>query len=157
MNNGQLIRLDLDLVDTIAALPATYTRLARLHHELWTTSSGDGDVPVQTSGHGDPTGDTVAASLAHRRHLDTAYQLLTSIAQSARGAACALDKAEGTIAGYDGTQAAADQAVAHTTRSRCQVCHDHAATRKGRCGTCHQWWLRHGTERPKDQHQRQAH
>lgn len=156
MNNGELVRLDLDLQDLHTNIAHTFARLERLHHTLWTSSSGT-DVAVQTSGHTDPTGDTVATSLAVRRHLDTAYRLLDELAASYRGAVCALDRAEGTTAGYDGTQAAADQAVAHTTRSRCLVCNDHAATRRGRCQTCHKWWTRHGTERPIDQHQRQAH
>lgn len=156
MNNGQLVRLDHDITDTHAMLPDLYRRLAHLHTHLWTRGTG-GDMPVQTSGHTDPTGDTVIASLPERRHLDTAYRLLDSITEAARGANAALNRAEGSIAGYDGTQTAADQAVAHTTRSRCQVCNDHAATRKGRCQTCHTWWTRHGSERPTDQHHKQAH
>lgn len=158
VSDGDIHRLATEFTDTHTQLPAMWRRFTELHHDLWIrhTTSSDTAI-VQTSGHGDPTGDTVAASEHARGRMgDVRDQMLTAFALL-RGAWAAMDRITGTIAGYDGTQAAADQAVAHTTRSRCSVCNDHAATRRGRCNTCHAWYVRHGTERPTDQHHRAAH
>lgn len=153
MNNADLARLDIDATDAHTQLPQLVRRLHLLHTHLWHHPTS-GDIAIIASGHTDPTGDTVAASIDARRHLDRALKLALDACAALRGAWTALDQAEGSTAGYDGTQAAAD-AAGH--RARCTNCQQHAPTRRGLCQPCNMWQRRHGTARPPDQWQRRHH
>lgn len=156
MNEADRARLDLETTEAWQSLPAIVSRLFGLDETLWHRPSGDG-VHVQASGHTDPTGQTVAASAQARSHLARALRLILDACAALRGAQTALDTAEGSIAGYDGTQQAADAAAGDTMRGRCHNCHEHAATRRGLCQPCNMWARRHGTARPPEQWQRPYH
>lgn len=156
MRDADLARLEHETTDLHQQLPATVRRLIWLDTHLWHQPSSD-DLAIVRSGHTDPVGEQVVASQPDRRHLHEAARLLLQACAAARGAWAALDRAEHTIGGYDGTQTAADQAATGSMRGRCTVCNDHAATRRGRCAACNAWWTRHGSERPRDQWQQHWH
>lgn len=155
MNSADLARLDIEATDAHTHLPAIVARIHWAYHHCWRTPTGDG-VHVQASGHTDPTGDTVAASDTRRQHIAQALRLVLDACASLRGAQTELDRAtgDGTVHGYDGSQAAADQAG---NRTACSNCRSHAPTRRGRCSACARWWDRHGTERPAHQWQQRHH
>lgn len=145
-----LARLEIEATDAHSTLPALVRRLIWLDDVAWSTPDSDG-IPV-IGGHSDPTGQTALTSLDRRRHLDHALRLILDACAALRGAQTALDRVQGTIAGYDGSQQAADQALAGSMRGRCTNCQQHAATRKGLCQACNMWQRRHGTDRPADRH-----
>jgi len=153
VNEADRARLDLETTEAWQSLPAIVSRLFGLDETLWHRPSGDG-IHVQASGHTDPTGDTVVSSAQARAHLARAFRHVLDACASLRGATTALDTAEGSIAGYDGTQQAADMAQ---HRTACSNCRDHAPTRRGRCSACAQYWAAHHTERPAHLWQRRHH
>lgn len=156
MNEAERTRLDHETTDALDMLPRIVNRLLWLDENLWHHPTGD-VIPIQSTGHSDPVGETVAASADMRQHIRRALRLTFDACANLRGAQATLDRAELTIAGYDGTQAAADQAMGDSMRGRCNNCQQHAATRKGLCQPCNMWARRHGTPRPADQWQQEHH
>ena len=147
--------IDTQLLDVHELLPTLARRYHTLHSALWASRSSS-DVVIAISGHGDPTGDTVAASQHMRDQLAAAGRLILDLCATARGINTTLHQAAGT-SGNDGTQAAADMSMGDSMRGRCNNCQQHAATRKGLCQPCNMWARRHGTPRPADQWQQQHH
>lgn len=136
--------IDIQLSDVHHLLPDLYRRYATLHNQLWVRPAGNPDIIVMGSGHSDPTGNTVVASIPDRNHLAHAGQLILDLCATARGIDAALHRAAGTTP-IDGNPDA--PSVARKVRP-CVNCRDLPGTRRGRCEACAQYHARTGTERP---------
>lgn len=130
--------------DILELIIDTWQLATLLEDNLWHRPPGSPEVVVMSSGHTDPTGDTVANSIHARNHLADAKTLIVDAAAKIRGANRILHDAAGTTP-IDGNPNA--PSVARKVKP-CVNCRDLPGTRRGRCDACAQYHARTGTERP---------